>query len=100
MELIEKIKNAFEIYNKVDAITNTVKYHRNFSEIVEELNHYNKQVLVLAVIESAKKSLAEKGNYSSQEVLAEVLDLICHVNSIAERIDMTLVAKTMEKKLH
>ena len=100
MELIQKFKNVISIYNEVDQISNTIRHKNKLSDVIEELGHYPQSILIMTVIESAKKINRLKKKADRDDVLIEVQELISHVYSIAKNIDMNLLEEQLNKEVH
>lgn len=101
MELIQKIKHAYAIYHQVDGITKTLKHQPKLKVIIEELNHYPQSILIIAIIEAMKKTVADKrGNYSEQLLFKQTLKLISDVNYITENIDVNKINNAINREVH
>mgnify|MGYP001313806580 CR=1 FL=1 len=99
MELIQKVKKAYAIYNRVDRINGAIKQKHRLSDVFEELSHYPKSILILTIIESVRRSSSEIDNQNIEETYNQAVNLVNDAFSIAEKIDINLVNDHI-KKVH
>lgn len=99
MELIQKFKKAYAIYSRVDRINGTIKQKHRLSDVFEELSHYPKFILILAIIESIRRSSSKAHDLNIEQTYNQAINLVNDAFSIAEKTDFNLVNDQI-KKVH
>tara|TARA_B100001029_G_C14834997_1_gene325105 strand:- start:162 stop:467 length:306 start_codon:yes stop_codon:yes gene_type:complete len=101
VELISQIKRAYLFFQNERQIKETIKQRYDLKLVIEELGHYPKPILILAIIEAVKKSIInQNGSYSRDELFDEVMSLISMTHNIQEHISAEALLETINQEVH
>ena len=100
-KLIKKIKDRYRLYQKISGIEQTIQHRQELKDVIRELYHYPKQILVMTTIEALKGKISDdQGRYSKQELIQETLDLISYVHYMMKKIDINPEKHIFNNEVH
>jgi hypothetical protein len=100
-KLLNRIKDTYRIYQKVSGINQTIEYRQELKDVIRELDHYPKKILIMTTIEALKGKISDdQGNYSKKDLMQETLDLISYVHYMMKKIDINAKKHIFNNEVH